>query len=489
MSLEVRGSTQGLPDVESFLVDLTRLSESPTAEARTLFEADSEIVLARAPGRLDLMGGIADYSGSLVLQWPLREATLVALQRDPARRIRMVSLGAEANGRAPFVEIPLEALAPGGVPVGYAEARAFFRRDPGRAWAAYAAGALLVLGRELGVRFDDGVRLLIRSDVPEGKGVSSSAALEVAVMQAVTAAFEIAVDPREMAILCQKVENLIVGAPCGVIDQMTAACGRAGELLVLLCQPAELLGTVAVPSELAVWGIDSGVTHAVSGSDYGAVRVGAFMGARILADWAGLPITLGTPGEPVQIEDARWNGHLANVTPSELEQSFVARLPEALRGSEFLARYGGTADAVTRVDPERTYPVRKPTAHPVYEHFRVRAFAELLGPPLTERRRELLGELMYQSHASYSACGLGSEGTDLLVELVRAAGPRRGFYGAKITGGGSGGTVAVLGRPGADVSLIADAYAARTGHRPQVFSGSSPGAAAFGHLRLAWSGE
>ena len=59
-----------------------------------------------------------------------------------------------------------------------------------------------------------------------------------------------------------------------------------------------------------------------------------------------------------------------------------------------------------------------------------------------------------------------------------------GFYGAKITGGGSRGTVAVLGRRDADITMIADAYAARTGHRPQVFSGSSPGAAAFGHLRL-----
>ena len=53
---------------------------------------------------------------------------------------------------------------------------------------------------------------------------------------------------------------------------------------------------------------------------------------------------------------------------------------------------------------------------------------------------------MYQSHESYSACGLNSEGPDLLVKLVRAAGPGQGLYGAKITGGGSGGTVAVLGQ-------------------------------------------
>lgn len=93
---------------------------------------------------------------------------------------------------------------------------------------------------------------------------------------------------------------------------------------------------------------------------------------------------------------------------------------------------------------------------------------------------------MYQSHASYSACGLGSDGTDQLVELVRQAGPARGLYGAKITGGGSGGTVAVLGRRGADeaVNAVAEHYEAQTGRKPFVFAGSSPGAIAFGHLKL-----
>ena len=141
---------------------------------------------------------------------------------------------------------------------------------------------------------------------------------------------------------------------------------------------------------------------------------------------------------------------------------------------------------MTRVEPERSYAVRQPTAHPVYEHYRVRSFAELLTNSAGERRCELLGELMYQSHASYSACGLGSEGTDLLVKLVREAGPARGLYGAKITGGGSGGTVAVFGRAAAHAAVmnIAERYANETSRAPQVFSGSSPGAAAFGHLRL-----
>jgi galactokinase len=85
--------------------------------------------------------------------------------------------------------------------------------------------------------------------------------------------------------------------------------------------------------------------------------------------------------------------------------------------------------------------------------------------------------LMYESHASYVACGLGSPGTDRLVELVRSEGPAAGLYGARITGGGSGGTVAILTRAGTDSTIteIAREYARLTGRKPFVFRGSSPG--------------
>ncbi len=92
---------------------------------------------------------------------------------------------------------------------------------------------------------------------------------------------------------------------------------------------------------------------------------------------------------------------------------------------------------------------------------------------------------MYASHASYSACGLGSDGTDLLVDLARAAGAAAGIYGAKITGGGSGGTVAILAREDAAdrVRRIAAEYAERTGREPYVFEGTSDGAAITGATR------
>jgi L-arabinokinase len=210
------------------------------------------------------------------------------------------------------------------------------------------------------------------------------------------------------------------------------------------------------------------------------------MGYRIIADLAGLSCKETGIAEVCEIEDPRWGGYLANITTTEFEQSFAARLPEKINGAEFLLLYQGTTDPVTRIEPTRNYAVRVATAHPIYEHERVRTYAQLLAGAASERRSRLLGELMYQSHESYSGCGLNSEGTDLLVKLVREAGPGQGLYGAKITGGGSGGTVAVLGDRGAAQAIerLAEKYERETGHRPYIFAGSSDGSSAFGHLKL-----
>ena len=479
----VRGDAHGLRDVSAFVDTLGKLEEHSADDVKTLFDPRSDITIARAPGRLDVMGGIADYSGSLVLELPIAEATLVALQKSDERRLRIVSI-LESEALIVSFEMLLADLERDGKPIEYAEARSYFKSEKSREWAAYVAGVFLVLMRELGTRFDHGARLLISSRVPEGKGVSSSAALEVATMSAVAAAFDVEVGPREVALLCQKVENLIVGAPCGVMDQMTAACGEANQLLSMICQPAELQGSIKLPEELAVWGLDSGTRHSIGGGDYGSVRAGTFMGYRIIADLARLSVE--QQGDRITVNDPRWRGYLANLTPAEFEEKFAANLPESLLGEEFLSRYGGTTDSVTSIERARRYAIRAPTVHAIYESFRVRQFAELLqrGERLSQEEKVRLGQLMYESHESYSACGLGSRGTDLLVEMVRTAGVERRLFGAKITGGGSGGTVAVLGNRDAEGTLkdVARRYAAITGHQPYIFSGSSSGSAAFGHL-------
>ena len=459
-----------LPDVIRFLDMLNAHAD--------FFTPNTPLVVARAPGRLDVMGGIADYSGSLVLEMPLAAATFVAIQPTSEAHVVLWSMNEENKKEEDaVVSLPLDVLFPVGRPLDYAEAHTLLTADPKSAWIAYVAGVLILLHKECGVVFEHGLRILIASDVPIGKGVSSSAALEVASMQAVCAVSNLHLERREIAILCQRVENYIVGAPCGVMDQMTAACGESHSLMALLCQPAELQPVVTLPAEIEVWGIDSGIRHAVTGADYGSVRVGAFMGYRILAEQAGLPIQVQEPGQ-VSIDDPHWHGYLANIEPFLWESTYRDAVPVTLDGAAFLARYGGFTDAVTRVEATRTYAVRQSTAHPIYEHARVRLFRDLLKEnTVSEEQLVQLGELMYQSHASYSACGLGSDGTDALVELVRQAGPEAHLYGAKITGGGSGGTVAILARRGSQESIqrIANHYEALMGYRATVLGGSSPG--------------
>jgi galactokinase len=477
------GLAHGLADTRDFVRMVRRPPAGESRSTSVLFEGGGPVFVTRAPGRLDLMGGIADYSGSLVLELPIASATHAALQLRPERRLVVVSLPPADEGRPRMFEMPLEELYDAsGKPLEYAEAARYFKRRGD--WAAYVAGAFHVLARERGVRFERGAHVLIRSEVPEGKGVSSSAALEVATMQAVATAYRLDLDPREMAFLCQKVENLVACAPCGVMDQMTSACGEQDRLLALLCQPGELKGTVALPEELEVWGVDSGIRHSVGGADYGTVRTAAFMGYRMIAEMAGLRVSEGERHGQVVVEDPEWGGYLANIAPAEFEARYASSLPARMSGAEFLERYWGITDTVTAVEPGRYYHVRQATQHPVKEHARVTRFAEILESPDAAARAAELGELMYKSHKSYSACCLGSPGTDELVRLVRETGAGSGLYGAKITGGGSGGTVAVLGRKGArpGVEAVAQEYERRTGHAPLIISGSSPGAAAFGHL-------
>jgi L-arabinokinase len=269
------------------------------------------------------------------------------------------------------------------------------------------------------------------------------------------------------------------------MDQMTSACGRRDRLLRMRCQPGTIEGYVPIPAGFRFYGIDSGIRHAVSGADYGTVRTAAFMGYRMIAAAAGVPAL--RDGARVRIDDPRWGGYLANLTDAEFT-SLGRSLPVDMSGAEFLERYGGITDTTTRVFPDRRYPVRQATEHPVREQARVDRFGELLGALADDRRVALeLGRLMGESHRSYGACGLGSDGTDRLVELVTEAGPERGLYGAKITGGGSGGTIAVLGTSQAEPAVreLAARYEAETGRKARVFTESGPGTAETGVLLVS----
>jgi L-arabinokinase len=456
------------------------LPDESDPSLRDFLVPDAPVVIGRAPGRLDVMGGIADYSGALVLELPLDRATFAIVQRQREPRLDVVSL---RSGRAHRFRMPLDALTDGELRSPEALASWFAGRGDDR-WAAYVVGvvsACLTRARSPA----GGLRVLIESTVPEGKGVSSSAALEVACLAAVAAHLDVEMTAGEMAAACQWAENHIAGAPCGIMDQMTAACGRRDRLLRLRCQPGTVEGYVGIPDGWRFHGIDSGIRHAVTGADYGTVRTAAFMGYRMIAELAGLPVWL--DGEMVHVDDPVWHGYLTNIPPDEFAERFEQRLPERMLGEEFLARHGGITDTVTRVAPDRWYPVRQATAHPVREQARVARFADLLGGlPTRPGAAAEMGALMVESHESYGRCGLGSDGTDRLVALVAEAGAERGLFGAKITGGGSGGTVAILATDRAEPAVreIARRYEEETGRDAELFTGSGPGAEEAGVLVL-----
>lgn len=398
-------------------------------------------IVDRAPGRLDVMGGIADYSGSVVLQMPLDRFTRAVLQPVQGDRVEAISLREEGVLRAVST---LGELLSG--PLSDPAELGRSLRAAGSGWAAYVLGCVqrvaMLAGAER-ARAAGGFRLLIDSEVPEGAGVSSSAALEVAVMRAAARHFGVPMNDETLAAHCQRVEHEVVGAPCGIMDQLTSAAGKPGHLLRIRCKPAVVEGFIPIPAGVSFYGIDSGAKHSVAGAAYTTVRTAAFMGYRILADAVGLPVRPDGVGR-VDVQDDRWHGYLANVTPSELA-SLEARLPEEISGEEFLARWDGHTDAVTTIDPARSYPVLAATRHPVLERVRAERFAELLeGFPAAPESAVEMGELMFASHESYSACGLGSRETDRIVAEIWKTGREQGLLGARITGGGSGGTVAVL---------------------------------------------
>src|SRR5438045_573758 len=366
-------SIQSVSDTHVFIESLDASLAALPVGWRNFFDSPLELMVTRAPGRLDLMGGIADYSGSLVLQWPIDSAVHTAIQRHSGKTLRIASVPEALNKTARLFEINFDEL----LGSDYSILRARFSDEPENHWAAYVAGAFAVPVREKNAAFSEGVDVLIRSAVPEGKGVSSSAALEVATMQALAAAYELNIAAEELALLCQKVENLVVGAPCGVMDQMTAACGEANRLLELLCQPSDLKGTVSLPDELEIWGIDSGIRHSVGGADYRTVRTAAFMGYRIIAALAGLS-SKQIDARHLVIDDQRWNGYLANISPEEFQRKYSAQIPERISGQKFLDNYEVITDTVTLGDPVFEYRLLAATRHPIYEHARGNSFAAIL---------------------------------------------------------------------------------------------------------------
>lgn len=460
---------------------LDRISRELTAS----FLPTLPMRISRAPGRLDVMGGIADYTGSLVCEMPLDRAAAVAIQSRNDRQIQVFSFNLLDENRPFTLMVPLDTLA-GGTD---ASLRNAFN-EPGRKWAAYLTGCLYILHDQKLLDLSDpdlrGVNIALLSTVPSGAGISSSAAIEVATMINLVHHFgiESRIDPMKLASLCQMVENRVVGAPCGIMDQSASCIGQADSLMRMVCQPHELQPALNLPEGIRVAGINSAVKHSVGGGMYGRTRCAAFMGHKIiLAKMAELGKAAGQTliGDPMR-------GYLANLDADDYKSHFRELLPDSILGQQFLDQFGPTIDIATTIDPAQEYFVRTATDHHVLEARRVKKFVTFIEEACTHptgSREKMLaldkaGHLMYASHISYTEdAKLGAPECDLLVKLARD-GESEGIYGAKITGGGSGGTVAILCNQGdrtdAAIQKIMADYATQTHQKPEAFLGSSPGA-------------
>lgn len=203
----------------------------------------------RAPGRVNLIGDHTDYNEGYVLPLAIDlECRVRSEARDDGLvRLRSVELGSE-------VEVPADGSA-----------------DPPavQGWGRYVAGVVRVLA-ERG-RPPVGLKGELSSTVPVGSGLSSSAALEVAVALALCDAAAHSLEPLELARACQEAEHVATGVPCGIMDQLTSIAGRAGHALLIDCRSLEI-EEIPLPPELAVLVVHTGLPRALADSAYAERR-------------------------------------------------------------------------------------------------------------------------------------------------------------------------------------------------------------------------
>ena len=441
------------------------------------FERSGKVVIARAPARLDVMGGIADYCGANVAAVTLERGAVVGCQVRGDRQLRTLSLGIDRDSFS-GLQMSIDDFYVRGNLKSYDQIRQLFARDSKTAWAACVLGVLYVLLKEGKIdQLPHGAAIAVKSPIPIKAGIASSAAIEVAALVAVSAIYGLEMDAKEIARIGQIVENRVVGMPCGPMDHITSALGDHGALLSILCQRDMILESPRLPIRTRVIGIHSKVRRP-SNSAYIDARAAAFMGLTILQKELG-------------IKELRDN-YLCNLSVQEFRRRCKSYLPSRMNGEHFLNRYGGTVDSDIVVDPRKTYFVRSRVEHPIYEHARVKKFIRCIRDAYadTENVRTHLreaGKLMYASHWSYRyRVGLGCTEIEQIVNSIRKIGVKGGFYGARITSGGCGGTVAVLchGNISSGLAQILAAYKLTWGLEAEVFYGTGLGACQSEHTVL-----
>lgn len=466
------------PEVAEFEIALSG-SRSCRHNLLSFFQPGN-ITLVRVPARLDVIGGIADYSGSNVCEGTLALGVALGAQIRDDDWIYIKSLGIEDYGLKPEYKISLKQFYRNSELLSYQEFGDLLRQDPVTSWVAYIVGTLFVLLKEKKlIDLKHGMNLALISKVPLRVGIGSSATIEMATLHALNLLLGMGIEGLTLARLGQLTENMVVGAPCGIMDQISVTWGQSNCLTHILCQPDIIKGNISIPEDYEFVGINSMVKHSVAGPAYTNVRIGTFMGRKIIS------LEMQRRG---LLPEGQLLNYLCKLTPEEFETHYRNLLPEIITGEEFLKQYGELEDTATKVNPETTYFVRSRTAHPIYENDRVLKFIDLLNKAQqgdNEVYMKQIGRLMLASHESYQRnCELSCEEVDHLVRIAKQVGKQLAIFGAKITGGGSGGTVAIVAKKKflqEAVQQVVENYKNETGYRADVFWGSSPGALQYGN--------
>ena len=480
------------PKVKSFQVlELEYLLQEDSPELFSTFglQKGGQVIVTHAPARLDIMGGVADYCGANVFEMTLDRTAIAACQAREDRNLCAITLRAGSQFKPDF-HLSLDNFYTDGTLKTYIEIRKHFNQEPSTAWASYILGAFYVLLKEAKIdQFPHGATLIIKSDIPIGGGIASSAAVEIATLMALNQLYNLELDAMEIARLAQIVENRIAGAPCGIMDQVTAVAGTSTKILSILCQPDKILEFVSCPSNVSFIGIHTKVRRSTSSTAYIDTRIGAFMGLTVLK--AAFASEVSDESDRTHnISEALADNYLCNISVHEFREQCEHLLPEEMLGKEFLEKYGETVDTATQVEPRKLYPVRSRVEHMVYENARTKQFIARIknadsDPGHIHSYLREAGKLMYESNASYrDLAGLGSPEVDGLVSIAQKIGEQGGIYGAKITGGGGGGTVALLCHGSVENSLtqVLAAYKLAWGIDAELIRGDAAGAFEFGHI-------
>jgi len=383
--------------------DAGRLARDPEALADRLASAHPEAAADRAavrvvhaPGRVNLIGEHTDYNLGFVLPVAIDLGIAIALVPTADRRVELtLATTGESLG------FDLDAIGP--------------RRG---AWIDYVAGTAWAMA-EHGLPMT-GFRGVLASDLPQGSGLSSSAALELVSSLALSGGDEPSVDRMRLARIAQRAENGYVGVNCGLMDQFASSCGVAGHALLLDCRSLEHRAIPMADPDLALVACHSGSPRKLETSAYNE--------RRSQCEEAAAAILGGEPGSV----------SLREVTPAMLDE------------------------ARPRLDPL----VAARAEHIVHENERVLgAVAAFEADDLDE-----VGRLFYASHASMrDLFGISSPELDALVEIAAGV---DGVIGARLTGAGFGGcTINLVHRaavPALRAAVMRD-YPARTGLAPRVF--------------------